>query len=150
LLARESVPGRQLAQRRGAERREEIAVLRSLHRPGASGQHDRHVAQRGRERQHFAFMTPPQPRGNEEGHGRAASRSSRRRTAVLSERSVDALNEQIAREFAAAHQYVWIGAHYAAQTLPQLSAFIDHSEGWDAVIAHPRHDRRHDRGAPRT
>ena len=25
---------------------------------------------------------------------------------------------------------------------------VDHSEGWDAVIAEPRHDRRHDRGAP--
>jgi bacterioferritin B len=43
---------------------------------------------------------------------------------VLSERFVDALNEQIAREFAAAHQYVAIGAHYAAQTFPQLSAFF--------------------------
>jgi hypothetical protein len=46
----------------------------------------------------------------------AASRSSQRRAAVLSERFVDALNEQIGREFAAAHQYVGIGAHYAAQT----------------------------------
>jgi hypothetical protein len=45
-------------------------------------------------------------------------------TAVLSERFVDALNEQIAREFAAAHQYVGIGAHYAAQTFPQLSVFF--------------------------
>ena len=43
---------------------------------------------------------------------------------MLSERFVDALNEQIAREFAAAHQYVRIGAHYAAQTFPQLSAFF--------------------------
>ena len=43
---------------------------------------------------------------------------------MLSERFVDALNEQIAREFAAAHQYVGIGAHYAAQTFPQLSAFF--------------------------
>jgi ferritin len=43
---------------------------------------------------------------------------------VLSERFVDALNDQIAREFAAAHQYVGIGAHYAAQTFPQLSAFF--------------------------
>jgi bacterioferritin B len=43
---------------------------------------------------------------------------------VLSERFVDALNEQIAREFAAAHQYVGIGTHYAAQTFPQLSAFF--------------------------
>ena len=43
---------------------------------------------------------------------------------MLSERFVDALNEQIAREFAAAHQYVGIGAYYAAQTFPQLSAFF--------------------------
>jgi ferritin len=51
-------------------------------------------------------------------------RDDERSTAVLSERFVDALNEQIAREFAAAHQYVGIGAHYAAQTFPQLSAFF--------------------------
>ena len=43
---------------------------------------------------------------------------------MLSERFVDALNEQIAREFAAAHQYVRIGVHYAAQTFPQLSALF--------------------------
>ena len=43
---------------------------------------------------------------------------------MLAERFVDALNEQIAREFAAAHRYVGIGAHYAAQTFPQLSAFF--------------------------
>lgn len=43
---------------------------------------------------------------------------------MLSERFADALNEQIAREFAAGHQYVGIGAHYAAQTFPQLSAFF--------------------------
>ena len=43
---------------------------------------------------------------------------------MLSERFVDALNAQIGREFAAAHQYVAIGAHYAATTFPQLSAFF--------------------------
>src|SRR5918999_740086 len=43
---------------------------------------------------------------------------------VISERFVEALNEQIGREFAAAHQYVAIGAHYAAETFPQLSAFF--------------------------
>jgi bacterioferritin B len=43
---------------------------------------------------------------------------------VASERFVDALNAQIGREFAAAHQYVAIGAHYAAETFPQLSAFF--------------------------
>ena len=41
-----------------------------------------------------------------------------------SERFVEALNEQISREFAAAHQYVAIGAHYAAETFPRLSAFF--------------------------
>ena len=41
-----------------------------------------------------------------------------------SERFVEALNAQIAREFAAAHQYTAIGAHYAAETFPRLSAFF--------------------------
>ena len=41
-----------------------------------------------------------------------------------SERFVDALNAQIAREFAAAHQYTAIGAHYAGETFPQLSEFF--------------------------
>ncbi len=43
---------------------------------------------------------------------------------MLSERFVEALNAQIGREFAAAHQYVAIGAHYAAETFPHLSAFF--------------------------
>jgi bacterioferritin B len=48
---------------------------------------------------------------------------------MASERFVDALNEQIAREFAAAHQYVAIGTHYAAETFPQLAQFFyDHAE----------------------
>ena len=37
-------------------------------------------------------------------------------------RFADALNEQIAYEFAASQQYVAIAVHYDAQTLPQLSA----------------------------
>jgi bacterioferritin B len=41
-----------------------------------------------------------------------------------SERFVDALNAQVAREFAASHQYTAIGAWYAAETYPQLSAFF--------------------------
>jgi ferritin len=41
-----------------------------------------------------------------------------------SERFVDALNAQIAREFAAAHQYTAIGAHYAGETFPQLAEFF--------------------------
>jgi ferritin len=41
-----------------------------------------------------------------------------------SERFVDALNDQVAREFAAAHQYTAIGAYYADETYPQLSAFF--------------------------
>jgi bacterioferritin B len=40
------------------------------------------------------------------------------------ERFVEALNEQVANEFAASHQYVAIGAHYEAQTLPQLAGFF--------------------------
>jgi len=43
---------------------------------------------------------------------------------MASERFVDALNAQIAREFAAAHQYVAIGTYYAAETFPQLAAFF--------------------------
>ena len=40
------------------------------------------------------------------------------------ERFVDALNSQIASEFAAAQQYVAIGAYYAAETYPRLAAFF--------------------------
>ena len=39
-------------------------------------------------------------------------------------RFVDALNDQVANEFAASHQYAAIGAHYEAQTLPQLARFF--------------------------
>ena len=34
----------------------------------------------------------------------------------------DALNEQIANEFAASQQYVAIAAHYDQESLPQLAA----------------------------
>jgi bacterioferritin B len=37
---------------------------------------------------------------------------------------VDALNEQIANEFAASHQYVAIAVHYEAQTFPRLAGFF--------------------------
>jgi bacterioferritin B len=40
------------------------------------------------------------------------------------ERFVEALNEQVANEFAASHQYVAIAAHYESQTLPQLAKFF--------------------------
>ena len=43
---------------------------------------------------------------------------------MSSERFADALNAQIGREFAAAHQYVAIGTYYAAETFPQLAAFF--------------------------
>jgi ferritin len=43
---------------------------------------------------------------------------------MASERFVDALNAQIAREFAAAHQYVAIGTYYAAETFPRLASFF--------------------------
>ena len=43
---------------------------------------------------------------------------------MTSERFVDALNAQISREFAAAHQYTAIGAYYAAETYPQLTKFF--------------------------
>jgi len=36
----------------------------------------------------------------------------------------DALNDQIANEFAAAMQYVGIAVHYDAETLPRLAAFF--------------------------
>lgn len=38
-----------------------------------------------------------------------------------SERLVDALNAQIAKEYAAAHQYVAIGSHYDVETFPNLA-----------------------------
>jgi bacterioferritin B len=40
------------------------------------------------------------------------------------ERFAEALNEQVANEFAASHQYVAIAAHYESQTLPQLARFF--------------------------
>jgi bacterioferritin B len=40
------------------------------------------------------------------------------------ERFVEALNEQVANEFTASHQYVAIAAHYESQTLPQLARFF--------------------------
>src|SRR6266498_4997263 len=40
------------------------------------------------------------------------------------ERFVEALNAQVANEFAASHQYVAIAAHYESQTLPQLAGFF--------------------------
>lgn len=46
-----------------------------------------------------------------------------------SERLVAALNEQVGREFAAAHQYVAIGAYYDAQTFPQLAKFFYEQAG---------------------
>src|SRR3978361_997380 len=44
--------------------------------------------------------------------------------AMPSERFAAALNEQVGREFAAAHQYVSIGTHYEDQTFPQLARFF--------------------------
>jgi ferritin len=41
-----------------------------------------------------------------------------------SERFINALNAQVAREFAASHQYTAIGAYYAGATYPQLSSFF--------------------------
>ena len=41
-----------------------------------------------------------------------------------SERFATALNEQVGREFAAAHQYVSIGAHYEEQTFPRVAHFF--------------------------
>jgi ferritin len=43
---------------------------------------------------------------------------------MASERFVDALNAQIGREFAAAHQYYAIATYYAAETFPRLAAFF--------------------------
>ena len=43
---------------------------------------------------------------------------------MASERFVDALNAQIAREFAAAHQYIAVGAYYAGEAFPRLAAFF--------------------------
>jgi len=43
---------------------------------------------------------------------------------MLSERFVETMNEQIGREFAAAHQYLAVANYYAAETFPQLAAFF--------------------------
>lgn len=43
---------------------------------------------------------------------------------MLSERFADALNGQVAREFAAAHQYVAVGAYYEGETFPRLAEFF--------------------------
>lgn len=43
---------------------------------------------------------------------------------MASERFVDALNAQIAREFGAAHQYLAVGNYYAAETFPRLASFF--------------------------
>jgi bacterioferritin B len=43
---------------------------------------------------------------------------------MAAERFVAALNDQIAREFTAAHQYVAVGNYYAAETFPRLAAFF--------------------------
>jgi bacterioferritin B len=41
-----------------------------------------------------------------------------------SERFVEALNEQIGREFNAAHQYTAVGAYYDRETYPRLAKFF--------------------------
>jgi ferritin len=43
---------------------------------------------------------------------------------MASERFIAALNDQIGREYAAAHQYVAIGAHYDVATYPNLARFF--------------------------
>jgi bacterioferritin B len=43
---------------------------------------------------------------------------------MAAERFVAALNDQIAREFGAAHQYVAVGNYYAAETYPRLAGFF--------------------------
>jgi bacterioferritin B len=43
---------------------------------------------------------------------------------VPSERFVDALNDQIGREFAAAHQYTALAAYYDRLTFPRLAKFF--------------------------
>jgi ferritin len=43
---------------------------------------------------------------------------------MASERFVEALNAQIAREFGAAHQYIAVGNYYAAETFPRLASFF--------------------------
>lgn len=48
---------------------------------------------------------------------------------MASERFIDALNAQIAREFAAGHQYVAIGNFYAAEAYPRLAAFFYEQAG---------------------
>src|ERR1044072_7551630 len=58
------------------------------------------------------------------GPGPHGARRRRSPSRMASARFIDALNDQIAREFAAAHQYTAIGAHYDRETFPRLSAFF--------------------------
>ena len=55
---------------------------------------------------------------------RTHSRGRYAAVAMASERFLAALNDQIAREFAAAHQYVAVGNYYAAETFPRLASFF--------------------------
>ena len=66
---------------------------------------------------------------------------------MISERFVEAMNEQVGREFAAAHQYVAIGAHYASQTFPELSAFFYAQAEEERAHAMKMVDHLLDRGA---
>ena len=43
---------------------------------------------------------------------------------MAEKRFADALNEQIANEFAASQQYVACAVYYDAETLPRLAAFL--------------------------
>jgi hypothetical protein len=72
---------------------------------------------------------------------------------LTSQKVIDAINEQIGYEFSASLQYYAIGAHFAAEALPQLSqhffqqaeeeAYLDQNESHRK--AHAQHGGRHTR-----
>ena len=54
---------------------------------------------------------------------------------MLSERLIAALNEQVGREYAAAHQYSAIAAYYDAETFPRLARFFYKQAGEERAHA---------------
>jgi bacterioferritin B len=67
---------------------------------------------------------------------------------MTSERFVDALNAQISREFAAAHQYVAVGTYYASEAFPRLAKYFYEQADEEREHAMKMVNFLLDRGAP--
>ena len=73
----------------------------------------------------FGYPTPHFGRPNSALSATLGAPAPRRQGAEMAEKSfADALNEQIANEFAASQQYVGAAVYYDAETLPRLAAFF--------------------------